>query len=515
MRYLIVWTLAVAADWVQGPYAYALYASYGFTTAEIARLFVVGFGTAMACGSFMGTIADTWGRRRCALLHCAFYVAGCLAKHCDVYHVLVFGRVCDGIASSLFFSAFECWMVAEHRHRYGFSEDLLQYMFSITFFVQYLTAIAAGLVAQMAADAFPLQMFAGATNLHYGGYVAPFELSIGLLLIAGFVICFSWDENYGTSDKQSDRALSSSLQAVGSALRSGSRVLLIGAVVSAFEGSTMVFVFNWTPALDSKNVPLRHGLIFSEFMMTCLCGAIAFGMLGPSVRPGKVLAMACVVAMATFGTMAFYIGNKDASDFIFLGFLLFEACVGFYFPAMGMLKSQEVPEEARAGMYSLYRIPLNAVVISLLLTDMELGPSFGVCAFFLAVAVAALLPFISERSRQLEDNCNTQSDVRHFGRLPLRVGDNSIMCEDMSRLVCDIEQGDAGREKGIAWDSSTCSTLASVNDLADAFTEVEAFVEPLHQAWAPIHPSRSPLWTQPMSQLPLVGPDASECGLEE
>lgn len=46
----------------------------------------------------------------------------------------------------------------------------------------------------------------------------------------------------------------------------------------------------------------------------------------------------------------------------FLCFLLFEFCVGIYFPSMGTLKSLLVPERIRATVYNIYRVPLNAIV---------------------------------------------------------------------------------------------------------------------------------------------------------
>lgn len=54
--YLGGWTLSVAADWLQGPYVYALYEAYGYSQAEIAQLFVAGFGAAMvgSCASQSG-----------------------------------------------------------------------------------------------------------------------------------------------------------------------------------------------------------------------------------------------------------------------------------------------------------------------------------------------------------------------------------------------------------------------------------------------------------------------------
>jgi hypothetical protein len=41
-KYLVVYLLATTADWLQGPYVYALYEQYGFSKAQIGFLFVAG-----------------------------------------------------------------------------------------------------------------------------------------------------------------------------------------------------------------------------------------------------------------------------------------------------------------------------------------------------------------------------------------------------------------------------------------------------------------------------------------
>ncbi|XP_038975212.1 uncharacterized protein LOC113461308 isoform X4 [Phoenix dactylifera] len=42
------------------------------------------------------------------------YILSCITKHSPEYKVLMLGRVLGGIATSLLFSAFESWLVAEH-----------------------------------------------------------------------------------------------------------------------------------------------------------------------------------------------------------------------------------------------------------------------------------------------------------------------------------------------------------------------------------------------------------------
>lgn len=50
--------VSTEADWLQGPYVYALYMVYGFTKDEIAALFVAGFLSSMLFGTFVGSLAD-------------------------------------------------------------------------------------------------------------------------------------------------------------------------------------------------------------------------------------------------------------------------------------------------------------------------------------------------------------------------------------------------------------------------------------------------------------------------
>ena len=62
-NYLFVFLLAMFSDWLQGPYVYELYVSYGFNQQQIAELFVCGFGSSMIVGTFVGGLADKLGRK--------------------------------------------------------------------------------------------------------------------------------------------------------------------------------------------------------------------------------------------------------------------------------------------------------------------------------------------------------------------------------------------------------------------------------------------------------------------
>ena len=79
-RYLFVYLLATASDWLQGPYVYALYMEYGFEQHEIAQLFVAGFGSSMIFGSFVGGMADWGGRKTFVIIYAITYAASCFTK---------------------------------------------------------------------------------------------------------------------------------------------------------------------------------------------------------------------------------------------------------------------------------------------------------------------------------------------------------------------------------------------------------------------------------------------------
>merc|ERR1712054_513811 len=73
----------------------------------------------------------------------------------------------------------------------------------------------------------------------------------------------------------------------------------------------------------------------------------------------------------------------------FVAFLVFEACVGLYFPMVGTLKGDIVPEDMRSTIYNLYRLPLNVIVLMPLLLNFSISTTFTVTSSILAVATTS------------------------------------------------------------------------------------------------------------------------------
>ena len=74
---------------------------------------------------------------------------------------------------------------------------------------------------------------------------------------------------------------------------------------------------------------------------------------------------------------------------VFLTLCAFEACLGAYMPTMASLKASHVPDASRATIYSLFRVPLNAIVISVLLISLSSTTTFLLGTALLAICLAS------------------------------------------------------------------------------------------------------------------------------
>ena len=211
-------------------------------------------------------------------------------------------------------------------------------------------------------------------------------------------------------------------------VRGDARVALTGTVLALFEGAMYTFIFGWTPALtpaaDARDrddagetavAGIPHGTVFATFMLCCMAGSQLHAPLLAACggRPERVLVRVCAAGALGLGVAALQPEPGSALACVrrrlvsraratlrswprparaprlarsYGGFLVFEACVGAYFPSMFMVKSRVVPEASRAAIYNLFRVPLNAIVLFVLLNTMPVRATFGLCAGLLALA---------------------------------------------------------------------------------------------------------------------------------
>lgn len=358
--FLTATLLAMFADWLQGPYVYALYHDYGFSQSEIGLLFVAGFMSSALFGTIAGGAADLFGRKRACQAFALIYIVSALTKLFNNFGILLIGRLTGGLSTSLLFSAFESWMVCEHRKR-GYPDHLLPQTFAYQQLGNGIVAVLAGVVAQAAASQY--------------GSVAPFMVCLLPLCGQFFVCTVSWTENYG--DQSESTAGSTLVSEVVDSIRRGydvvkndATLLFLGCGQCSFEAAMYTFVFMWTPSLQVNEayaavVSESLGLIFAVFMICAMTGSALFSKLADDRVFGVDKIPVLVHGLGAFSCLSPMLSPSSTVPMYF-SFMLLETLVGMFYPAYGTMRGKHVPESVRTAVMNIFRIPLNIFVVVVL-----------------------------------------------------------------------------------------------------------------------------------------------------
>ncbi|CAJ1374115.1 unnamed protein product [Effrenium voratum] len=406
-RFLPVWFTCVAADWLQGPYLYTLYADRRLSSYMIAKLFAVGFVSSAALGAIAGRLCDQIGRRRGCLLYCAICCVSCILTHSLDLGLLVFSRLLGGIADSLLHTAFEAWAIEEHKQCPA-PPQALNRLLSRMWSGSWLVAIFSGIIGSLAVSALPRQLcnlrLEGVDlRLVCGGPVAAFDLAALCCVIGALLIMWTWpaQEPHLPDLESSIRWGPPKPRSVRPDLARWLRgfagirkvitdpVILYGAITAAFEGALFVFVFNWSPLLlhGWPGLAPHLGLVFALFMSCCAGGSFCFKYLSELWSPAKLLMPILIMASASLSGAA-YAAHTNSALAALAACLLFEVAVGMYFPCTSSLKSDMVPDRIRGLVYSLYRVPLNMLALGVLLGVPSQDSALALCAVVLMLVAA-------------------------------------------------------------------------------------------------------------------------------
>ena len=137
---------------------------------------------------------------------------------------------------------------------------------------------------------------------------------------------------------------------------------------------------------------LPFGWIFSSFMVCCMLGTISFSHLtnagvSASISLVWILALSAVSCLAMAVPFAAQLNCSSGAHTVqYIGMLMYEFCIGAYYPCMGTVKGVLIPESQRAAIYNVFRLPLNLMVLLYLVGDFNTESSFLANAVLLAVA---------------------------------------------------------------------------------------------------------------------------------
>jgi len=184
---------------------------------------------------------------------------------------------------------------------------------------------------------------------------------------------------------------------------SDSQVLLLGSCQSLLESCMYIFVFLWTPVLDTGNTPL--GMVFSCFMVCIMVGSALFSILNNRGFSEAHILKMCLMIMSASMAVCCVTARPGATSvdtiISFLAFLLLEVAIGMYFPAISYLRSQVIPESHRANVMNWFRVPMNVMTCGALLClhvetiSQDKRIVFGAC-----FALCIIGTFLSQKFQQ-------------------------------------------------------------------------------------------------------------------
>ncbi|KAI0009178.1 DUF791-domain-containing protein [Xylariaceae sp. FL0662B] len=380
-----VHALVMAADWLQGLYLYSLYRDeHGLSEGLISTLVATGFVTSAISGYFVGAFSDRHGRKAVCMGFCVLYAISCFCTVTPVVPILFLGRILGGISTSILFSVFDSWMVTNFRkHRLVEDGCDLSRTYATSTIVNSVSAILSGIVSEWLVTAT-------------GTRKAPFLLSAALLWCALQLIWAYWIENYGTGISANPSGVSQTTAKPSSLWSTLKRPSILALIFSStmFEGSTYLFLFCWTPTIESVQKSagkLPYGYIFSSFMASSMAAALLYNIVMQR-RPIKYSRLLVSILLASNFCFVKLAGPKT-EDAAFWLFCLFQACVGMYQPCIGYLKGRLVEDYSRAKVYGIMRIPLNIfVLVSLMLVrdSSNFTKVFSMCSMLLTAAFGAV-----------------------------------------------------------------------------------------------------------------------------
>ena len=175
----------------------------------------------------------------------------------------------------------------------------------------------------------------------------------------------------------------------------------MGVIQSGFESALYIFIFMWTKSLDEVYVSadfggthFDHGMVFAIMMMSCFIGTRIVTLIRkktvmniPKMEESSLRYMQCIQlsGLCVICAMALcMVSMVNGFESRLSLFVIHEICVGGYRPLMSSLRSAYVPHQYMATILSIFRVPLNIIVV-LVLINIETLESivFQICSLLL------------------------------------------------------------------------------------------------------------------------------------
>ena len=374
-RYLVAFVLTRSAMWAKAPYLYTLFMTvHKFTMAEIGILYLVDAVAALIFGPITGQLADKYGRRMFCHCYNISIVINLLLRMQGSRSMAYLAQVVTGFGAGLICTTFEAWVVSESEKEFeGFPKEAENFRKRLFKNSNVLDAAVSIITSGICAIIYSFM-----------GIYAPFWISIILSLLALIVIAILWDENKPLANSKQ-----STYDQLGEAFKELKKVnvLCIGLIEGIALGILNIYLFSWTPILkQSTKGGMNVGFIYTCMVLTMIVGTKSYEVLIVYCKFDYYMSITGCLFVQGLLLFVTYFDDRFLARLIYLS--LFNGFTGFYNPLNSIVKSNILIEKYRALLMNLFRIPLNAYVIIVLLTLRYMNP-------FTVALIAGSLAFVA------------------------------------------------------------------------------------------------------------------------
>ena len=195
-------------------------------------------------------------------------------------------------------------------------------------------------------------------------------ISITLCVVSAMTIFLLWDENMPAAD-----AKSTSWSQFSEAFNELARrdVLTIGIAESLWQAVLNIFIFAWTPILQSKtSLAFNPGMVFITFVLLIITFTKIYEVFNIYLKFNLFLSLSFSLIVEIFAFSYVTMSDDFYSSYIMLGII--NGICGYYQPVNSIIKAKILKEKVRALLMSIFRIPLNLYVVCALSFMKNLNP---------------------------------------------------------------------------------------------------------------------------------------------
>ena len=138
----------------------------------------------------------------------------------------------------------------------------------------------------------------------------------------------------------------------------------------------------WVPTLLSMEPPggVPTGCVFSSMMMAITIGGSMYPplqsffstyIINKKKAPELCASFVYMLAAGAMAVCSMCLSKTTSSELfsmcfgrVIVSFMVVEFCVGLFMPVAGTLRSKHVPDSLQGAILNIFRLPLNAVVVS-------------------------------------------------------------------------------------------------------------------------------------------------------